>query len=242
MRKLTSKLLFSLITIVFISGNSYSKALNYSEKVTSIKVINSGIGGNNTNDLLTRIEKDCYAHQPSLTILMVGTNDMNSRKHIPLEQYKQNLSSMVKEIKKRGSKVLLMTILPTYNNYLLTRHPKEFYEPEGPDGRRKQVNEVIKAIGKSFNVPVLDMEHRFSKIGKIGLDKESLIKNKDNSNKEDGIHPTSNGYRFIALSVFEFIKWNNLPTDKIVCFGDSITYGNGNQDSYPFYLQKLLEN
>lgn len=203
-------------------------------------VVNSGIGGNNTVDLLRRIEKDCYAHRPKLTVLMIGTNDMNSVKHVPLEQYEKNLLQIVKGIKNTGSKVLMMTILPVYEPYLLTRHPAAFYEPEGPSGRREQVNNVIKRVAVSSKVHLLDLGRRFEAVGKIGTDKDSLIKNETNSNKTDGIHPTANGYRFIGMAVYDYIVYNNLPQSEIVCFGDSITFGNGPVESYPGYLKKLL--
>ncbi|WP_460684831.1 hypothetical protein [Niabella aquatica] len=48
-----------------------------------------------------------------------------------------------------SSKLLMMTILPCYEPYLFTRHPKAFYEPEGAAGCRDQVNEVIKRIDKN---------------------------------------------------------------------------------------------
>jgi lysophospholipase L1-like esterase len=205
-------------------------------------VINAGIGGNNTTDLLNRVDQDCLAKQPELTVLMVGTNDMNSVKYLPIAQYENNLSTLVKKIKSSGSKVLLMTILPMYADHLLTRHPASFYEPEGVQGRRKQVNDVIQKIADQQRTEFLDLGHRFSAIGKIGTDKDSLLQNVANSNKTDGIHPTANGYRFIALSVYDYIMDHRLPKTGIVCFGDSITKGDGtvDGDSYPAYLKKLL--
>ena len=205
-------------------------------------VVNAGIGGNNTVDLLNRIEKDCLALKPKLTILMVGTNDMNSVKHVPLKDYEKNLDAMAKMITQSGSKLLMMTILPAYEPDLLTRHPSAFYEPEGVSGRRKQVNEVIRRVSKKYKADFLDLGLRFDTIGKIGTGKDSLIQNEANSNKRDGIHPTANGYRFIALSVYDHITLRQLPLSGIVCFGDSITKGDGsiNRDSYPAYLKKLL--
>jgi lysophospholipase L1-like esterase len=205
-------------------------------------IINAGIGGNNTIDLLNRIDQDCLAKQPKLTVLMVGTNDMNSVKYVPIAQYENNLSTLVKTIKSSGSKVLLMTILPMYAEHLLTRHPASFYEPEGVQGRRRQVNDVIRKVADQQKVDFLDLGHRFSATGKIGTDKDSLIQNVANSNKTDGIHPTANGYRFIALGVYDYIIDHRLPETDIVCFGDSITKGDGtiDRDSYPAYLKKLL--
>ncbi|WP_295767169.1 SGNH/GDSL hydrolase family protein [uncultured Mucilaginibacter sp.] len=207
-----------------------------------INIINAGIGGNNTAEMLARIQKDCLAHKPKLTILMAGTNDMNSVKHIPLEQYEQNMHELSRLITKSGSKLLIMTILPLYEPYLLTRHPASFYQPEGVDSRRRQVNEVIKKVAKAHHAHLLDIGMRFEAIGKVGLDKDSLIQNEANTNKTDGIHPTANGYRFIGLSVYEYIIAHKLPTQQIVCFGDSITKGDGsnNNNSYPGFLYKLL--
>lgn len=207
-----------------------------------LKVINAGIGGNNSIDLLARIDKDCLRHQPKLTVLMVGTNDMNSVKHVPLQDYKVNLNLLIAKIKSAGSQVLLMSILPLYEPYLLTRHPAAFYLPEGVSGRRNQLNEVIGQVAKSQRIHFLDLGHRFEAIGKIGTDRDSLIQNVANTNKTDGIHPTANGYRFIALAVYDYLIDHQLPSDEIVCFGDSITKGDGttDKDSYPAYLKKLL--
>ena len=208
------------------------------------EIINSGVGGNNTVDLLERIERDCLAHKPKLTILMAGTNDMNSVKHIPLAEYEKNLFEMVKRIKATKSKVLLMTILPCYEPDLLTRHPASFYQPEGVAGRRKALNDVVKKVAEEQRTFLLDLEHRFTAIGKIGTSKDSLIQNEANSNKRDGIHPTANGYRFIGLTVYDFVIDHKLPASGIVCFGDSITKGDGSIDreSYPAYLKKLLQS
>lgn len=205
-------------------------------------VINAGIGGNNTVDLLKRIEKDCLAHQPRLTILMAGTNDMNSVKHVPVTAYEKNLSEIAGRIIASGSQLLMMTILPAYEPYLLTRHPAAFYQPEGVSGRRKQVNDIIKKVAGNHRSILLDMEQRFIAIGKIGTGMDSLIKNEQNAQKTDGIHPTSNGYRFMALAVYDCIRYHQLPTEQIVCFGDSITRGDGSndKDSYPGYLNQLL--
>jgi lysophospholipase L1-like esterase len=213
------------------------------QSVSSI-VINAGVGGNNTIDLLNRIDKDCLSHHPDLTILMIGTNDMNSMKHVPLAQYKINLEKIIDLIKKSKSKVLVINILPTYEPYLFTRHPASFYEPEGPSGRRKMVNQVVQQVAKDKKVEFLDINHVFERIGNIGLDETSYISNMANSKSTDGVHPTAYGYRSIALAVYETIINRKLPHTKVVCFGDSITAGDGGTEkkSYPAGLKKLLFN
>ena len=205
-------------------------------------IINAGVGGQNTVDLLQRIDRDCLQHQPNLTLMMVGTNDMNSVKYVTLGQYEKNLDELARKAMQHGGKLVMMTILPAYEPHLLTRHPAAFYEPEGVAGRRRQVNKVIKMVAIKRKAHLLDLERLFLAIGKIGTDKDSLLQNVANANKTDGIHPTTNGYRLMALAIYDYLLAHQLAKGTIVCFGDSITKGDGSMDgdSYPAYLNKLL--
>ena len=246
---------FLLSSVTAITGftcagvlKSYGDTTNDNKQVLQhnkeVNIINAGISGNTTKNLLLRVQNDCLAHKPDLTIMMVGTNDMNNGKYVPLDKYSQNLSTLIKAITNSGSKLLMLSILPFYEPYLLTRHPADFFQPEGPGGRRKAVNETIKEVADKHKVSFFDIGTIFEKVGKIGTDKDSLIRNENNSGKTDGVHPTPNGYRLLATAVSQFIQYNNLPTTgNIVCFGDSITRGDGSVDkeSYPAYLKRLLQ-
>lgn len=198
-------------------------------------VINAGVGGNTTTDMLDRIDKDCLSYHPDLTIFMAGTNDMNSKKYIPLAQYEKNMRSIIDKIMDIGSQIILMPILPAYEPYLYTRHDKSFYEPEGYLGRKNEVNKLIRNLASEYQLTFLDMHHIFEVVGYIGEDPDSLIQNEANSGNTDGLHPTKNGYRIMAIAIYECIIQNNLPHKRVVCFGDSITAGH-----YPNYLKKLL--
>jgi lysophospholipase L1-like esterase len=205
-------------------------------------IVNAGVNGNTTNNLLQRIDADCLVHKPELVIMMVGTNDMNNGKYVAPDKFKVNLEKLADKILQSGSKLLMMTILPFYEPYLLTRHPAEFFQPEGPSGRRTAVNAIIRSVAENKSASFLDLGALFEKVGKIGLEPDSLLRNEANVGKTDGVHPTQNGYRFLALAVYQYIAYHNLPTGRIVCFGDSITKGDGSVDkeSYPAYLNKLL--
>lgn len=208
-----------------------------------IQVINAGVGGNNTIDLLERIPQDCLLHKPELVIFMAGTNDMNSKKFVALPAYEKNMQQMISMMKKGGSEVMLMNLLPVYEPYLFTRHERSFYEPGGHSGRLKQVNELISKLAVRNNTAFVDLYHIFNSIGNIGTEVSSLIKNEANSGTTDGLHPTADGYRLIATAVHAKLACNHLAAKrKIVCFGDSITKGDGidGGGNYPSYLRKLL--
>ncbi|MBZ4192277.1 SGNH/GDSL hydrolase family protein [Niabella beijingensis] len=205
-------------------------------------IVNAGIAGNNTKNLLQRIEPDCLRHRPSLVVMMIGTNDMNHGKYVPLPKYKENLELLSDGILKSGSQLLLMTILPFYEPYLLTRHPASFFEPEGAEGRRKAVNDAIKEIARKKQTSFLDMGALFEKVGKIGLGADSLLRNEANTGKTDGVHPTRDGYCLMGVTIAQYCLYNHLPVQRVVCFGDSITKGDGSIDkeSYPAYINKVL--
>lgn len=207
-------------------------------------IINAGVPGNNTKELLERLDKDCLAHSPELTILLAGTNDsMNHAKYIPADAYRENMSLLVQRISDSGSKVLLITLLPFYSPYLLTRHPAAFFASESPEERRLVFNTIIKDTADNMQTGLLDMGGLFEKIGNVSTEATCLLLNEANSNKKDGVHPTPDGYRVMGLAVYDHIIYNKLPTGRIVCFGDSITWGDGSLDkaSYPAYLKRLLQ-
>mgnify|MGYP002398239103 CR=1 FL=1 len=208
------------------------------------RIINAGVPGNNTQDLLDRLDKDCLAYQPELTILMAGTNDgLNHAKYIPADIYRENLDKLVQGISNSGSKVLLMTLLPFYSPYVQSRHPAAFFATESPEEKRAALNNIIKETAARRQTALLDVGSLFEKIGNIGTEASCLLLNEANSPRKDGVHPTPEGYRVIGLAVYDYIMYNQLPAGRIVCFGDSITWGDGSldKDSYPAYLKRLLQ-
>ena len=218
----------------------YTQALSSASNTT---VINAGVGGNNTIDLLERFEKDCLQHQPDLVIFMAGTNDMNSKKFVALPAFEKNMQQLISRMKKIKSSIALMNLLPVYEPYLFTRHERSFYEPEGHHGRLLQMNESIRKLADMNKTALVDLYHVFSRVGNIGTAASSLIKNEANSQTTDGLHPTADGYRVMAVAVHAQLVCRQLENKKkIVCFGDSITKGDGidGGENYPSYLQKLL--
>lgn len=200
---------------------------------------NAGIAGSNTFDFLNPLDRDCLAYRPDLLLLTVGTNDMNSRKPVPLPQFKANLTKLVERIKVTRTHVGLMTLLPTHVPYLLTRPPKEFYQPEGFTARMKKMNETIWSVARSHNLLLLDMPPIFEQVGNVGQDPDSLMQKEANSQRKAGVHPTPAGYRTMAVATYQTLAATAVSYQRIVCFGDSITRGNGGlaRKSYPAYLK-----
>ncbi|KAA5825193.1 hypothetical protein FPF71_08355 [Algibacter amylolyticus] len=206
-------------------------------------VINAGVGGNSTNNLLARVDKDVVAKQPDLVIMMVGTNDMlNSKKMMDYKTYTTNLETLIKKIKSSGSELVLMSPIPVDSTFLFTRHNRALFK-ETPNQKIDNVGEIIKNLARENQVYFYDLNAEFKALNLPVHNQDILIRNMKNSGKEDGVHPTALGYRFIAHHVYDFLTHNKLlkPNQNIICFGDSITRGGGQGANYPTYLNTLIQ-
>lgn len=211
------------------------------------EVLNAGVGGNNTRMLLERLDADVLAQHPDLVLLMVGTNDaLNTSCLLPIDEYRTNLHTLCSRIRDVAS-LLLMTILPCDVPSLLLRHAAHEYGDVPPEERITQVNQAIRSYAAVQQIPLVDTHSIFTAIGYVGDGENSLIRNAANCGIADGVHPTADGYRVIATTVFQAILDHQLPTQRIVCFGDSITYGAHMQgegtadgETYPGFLRQML--
>jgi len=181
-------------------------------------VVNLGYGGYKASDLITK-ESDVFSQYPDLVILMCGTNNVI---HTNDDNFHDDLSQLIDDLKKTNTDVMLLTPPPLADNslnLLITNN----------------ICPVIKNLSIEKHCLFVDINTIFSAIPNYPL---YLL---------DGIHPDAQGYTTISLNIFKAYAANKLSKYKIVCFGDSITYGayvNGegttSGDTYPAQLSFLL--
>jgi lysophospholipase L1-like esterase len=213
------------------------------------EIINAGVGGNNSRALLSRLDEDVLSHDPSLVIIMVGTNDaLNSEALVPLDEYRVNLELLVGHCIASGSRVLLATIIPFYEPALMTRHQAAAYGEMPPAQRHAAVIKAIRECSLRHSLPLAEVNTVFTALGNTGEDASSLLRNPVNSGVVDGVHPTAQGYALIAAVIFQTILDHRLPASRVVCLGDSITMGIAMQGAgtatgvtYPGRLAAMLQ-
>ncbi|WP_027067676.1 SGNH/GDSL hydrolase family protein [Maribacter sp. Hel_I_7] len=213
------------------------------------QVFNEGVAGNTSIDLEKRIETDVLNRGAHLVIVMVGTNDMlNSKKMLDYSAYEKHLKSIVGTIKNEGADVLLVSPPTVDSVYLFQRHDRERYE-QTPNQKLNAVAKIMEHLTIEEEIDFLDLHSIFKQMRLPVHNRDVFIQNISNSGRKDGVHPTSLGYRFIATVIYQYIKANYKKIDKmkIICFGDSITYGSGAEnpgdsigESYPAILSQLL--
>lgn len=218
---------------------------------SSYEVVNKGIAGNNSAQLLARVDRDVIEKDPDLVIIMIGTNDMiNSRKFLSFDEYFQNLSEIISKIRAadKTTAILLANVLPVDEDYLFSRHKKELF-PIAPNVKLDSLNQALKTFALKHNFFFVDVNKEFRNPTMEFKKYDSLLINALNGEVNDGVHPTREGYHLIATKLYNTLKEAKLLKRKmkIICFGDSITYGafmSGQGtvagDTYPAQLLNLL--
>jgi lysophospholipase L1-like esterase len=210
----------------------------------SIVVVNKGVGGSTTRDLLKSFPTAVEALHPQHVVLFVGMNDAaNTHKLVPIEEYEANLNALIEKISAAGATPYLVTIHSIVEAEHAARHKKELLPPDGMNKKLAKYNEVILKVAKARKVAVV----RFDQVFEANGGARKLTRNMESMKISDGVHLTPDGYRLLSQAVFEALRGKVKPGDAVVCFGDSLTFGSGmtgqgtaTGQTYPAFLAGLL--
>jgi lysophospholipase L1-like esterase len=80
-------------------------------------VLNRGVGGDRTPELLARWDEDCVALRPDVLSIMIGVNDVwriagewNGQKHVPRDAYAANLAQLLERAQAAGvARIVVMS-------------------------------------------------------------------------------------------------------------------------------------
>lgn len=166
-------------------GEGYPAKIAAKLAERGIKVINRGISGNRTWDLIDRWDKDCIDIKPDYFSLLIGVNDTwrryDSGMVTTAEEYEANMRQLLdRVVKETDAKIILLNI------FLLDVTPDK--AQMRPDLVEKQ--EVISRLIKEYDVTFVDIQALFDKMVAEGTPMEEL--------SADGVHPTDFGHEVIA--------------------------------------------
>lgn len=178
--------------IVFF-GDSITEGYNVKEFFDEYRVVNSGISGNTTKDLINRIDNDLYDYNPSIIIIEIGTNDL--RAGIKDEEIINNLKIIIKGIRKnrKNASILIESIYPINRNMC-----KDDWNNTSPDYTNKHIIELNKKIKK-----LCKQEHiKYIDVFQSLLDEEKNLKE---VYSKDGLHPTDLGYYKVTKIIKKYL-------------------------------------
>jgi lysophospholipase L1-like esterase len=152
---------------------------------------NFGIGGDRTEHVLWRIQNgELEGIQPTVTVLMIGTNNVSSSTP---DEIAQGITAIVKELRTRlpKTKILLLGVFPRGAKPLSARE------------RLRSVNEKIAKLDDGSQIKFLDISQAF-------LNPDGTI---SSSIMPDYLHLSRKGYRIWAESM-EPTLWSLLDESR----------------------------
>ena len=169
-------------------GDSITDYYDLDKYYEDLPVVNSGISGNVTNDILNNMKGRVYKYNPSKVFLLIGTNDLQKGKD--KEEIVNNIKEIIENIKENRSyaEVYLESIYPV--------------DEEGiSSGKRK--NKDIREINKELKEYCSDNNIKF-----IDMYKELVSDEEDNLNRdytEDGLHLNDAGYEIVTGVIKKYL-------------------------------------
>ena len=154
-------------------------------------IINRGISGDRTIDLLNRFEKDVLSENPDYIIILIGINDVWHKyslgKNVTDEDFQNNLETLLNQIK-QDLNIPVLLIEP----FIIDTDPQKnlFYQ----DLYSKFI--ILRRLAYKFNHEYLTLDGRF---------REASVTKPPVYWSEDGIHPTTEGHKFIAKEILKKI-------------------------------------
>ncbi len=172
-------------------GDGYVRGIAETLAATGATVINRGISGNRTGDLLARLEEDVIALEPDVVSILIGINDVWRRYDggdaTSAESFEENLRAILGDLRDRTDAQLIIVepfLLPVADKL----HYREDLDPKIAIERR--LAEEFGAVFVELDAPL------------IALAGESTPE----AVAPDGVHPSPAGHRFIADTWIEAFR------------------------------------
>lgn len=159
------------------TANRFSTLIGVSAGYAPEDIINVGVGGNNSLDVLTRLQSDVISQSPAVCVVMIGNNDFSGAgKTLSTTQYASNITSIVEQLRAASIKVVLFSPMLT----------------TGSTASFVSWNAYLKAIEDvvgQLKVPYVDIFREFS---------YASLRGEFSGLHADAVHPSAAGHAFIA--------------------------------------------
>ncbi len=163
------------------------------KSLLNLHVVNAGIGGNTTWQMLERMERDVTPYDPKIVILMAGLNDASYidpgptarvEPRISVEEYGKNLRDIVKRLSANGAAVIVATPNPMTSRYPYASFG--WYKGRNINEALERYVAEARRVCSTGGIEMVDVYAAYKKWK--GFE----------ASLPDGVHPNAEGHRFIA--------------------------------------------
>ena len=171
-------------------GDSITDFYDLDKYYEGLPVVNSGISGNTTEDILNDMKNRVYNYNPSKVFLLIGINDLG--KGASNEEVFSNIKNIITNIKKNKPAV------------------KIYIESIYPINKNIDEDKIIKVKDNSSIIKINDLlkeyckEEHYTYINMYDI----LVDEDGNFNEkytDDGLHPNENGYEIITKELKKYL-------------------------------------
>lgn len=151
-----------------------------------LNVINAGLGGDNTEGCLARLDRDVLRFDPHLVTVCLGLNDARKgREFVPI--FTDNLTEIVRRVRDgTGADVILIT-------------PNLRADHGSDDGLVGEFVRAIRQVARATDVGLADVHAIYGGAVRMGAQPADLLSNRFS-------HPTREGHQIFANSLIEFFQ------------------------------------
>ena len=150
--------------------------------------VDRGISAQTTPQMLLRFRADVIALQPTVVIILAGTNDLaGNTGPATLEGIEDNLISMIELSKANSIKVILASLLPV-SDYEQRDGKPIVQTVRRPPEKIKALNDWMRSYASKNKLTYLDYYSAM-------MDEKGFLKDELS---EDGLHPNAKGYAVMA--------------------------------------------
>lgn len=173
-------------------GDSITDYYPLEEYYDNLPVVNSGISGNKTTDILNDMKTRVYQYNPTKVFLLIGTNDLNSTDEDIVDVTFDNIKEIINEIKENRSDatIYVESVYPVNsvieNNVVTNR-------------TNKKVKELNKKLSNYCDEESCEYINLYDDL----IDEEGNLKTEYT---EDGLHLNSLGYVVITRELLPYLN------------------------------------
>ena len=174
-------------------GDSITALYDLNKYYDGLPVVNSGISGETTDDIVKNLQDRVYKYNPSKVIILIGINDIERK--ISKEKTIENITKIVTQIKdnKPNCEIYLESIYPVNNS----NEEKINHSMVGirTNDQVKSLNEDLVKLSKKEKINYIDLYDKL-------LDKNGNLKIEYT---KEGLHMSDEGYEIITKYIKKYV-------------------------------------
>lgn len=174
-------------------GDSITALYDLNKYYDGLPVVNSGISGETTDDIVKNLQDRVYKYNPSKVIILIGINDIERK--ISKEKTIENITKIVTQIKdnKPNCEIYLESIYPVNNS----NEEKINHSMVGirTNEQVKSLNEDLVKLSKKEKINYIDLYDKL-------LDKNGNLKIEYT---KEGLHMSDEGYEIITKYIKKYV-------------------------------------